>query len=133
MRAIKFRAWTGKKMFYQENQYLGSFIRRAVAEINLDHDREPREHESYLPNGGDIEEYLTQFTGLLDRNGVEVYEGDIIRNPWDETEIGLVSYVDNAFMPSFAYSETASMQMEDGEVVGNVYQNPELLDKGEEK
>jgi hypothetical protein len=55
MREIKFRAWTGKEMYYQDDQYLASFVRRAVPKIIGGHGGDDyRDHESYLPNGGDI-------------------------------------------------------------------------------
>jgi hypothetical protein len=73
MRDIKFRAWTGKEMIYQDKQYLASFIRRVVPQIIRDHGGEPfSQHESYLPNGGNLDEYLMQFTGLKDYKDKEI-------------------------------------------------------------
>lgn len=72
MREIKFRAWNPetKKMFYDFDQNikevaLGKSIHLFVYETGLAY------------------KTLMQFTGLIDKNGKEVYEGDIIK--WKET------------------------------------------------
>lgn len=78
VRELKFRAWTGKQMMYQDNQYLASFIRRFVLQICLEHGS-TQQHESYLPNGGNIDEYLQQYTGLKDKNEKDGYQDDLVK------------------------------------------------------
>lgn len=138
-REIKFRAWTGKRMFYQEKQYLASFIRRAVSMIIGDQGGEHfGNHESYLPNGGVIDEYLMQFTGLKDRNLKEVYDGDVYRN-LDNGRIGKFYYLNgpggyalhcrenNADGSPYNMIAFAQLDTTNFEVIGNIYENPELI------
>ena len=89
--------------------------------------------------------HLMQFTGLLDKNGKEIYEGDICNcKEWyfgDLKEIafnGVVSFDDGQFAiiketdsPYSLYQalDSCSISNRDIKVVGNIYQNPELLNK----
>ena len=72
---VLFRARVGDKLYYQDDQYLTSFLRRVIRDINYDNDI-MSDHESYLPKP--LEEYLEQWTGLTDRNGVKIFEGDMV-------------------------------------------------------
>ena len=71
------------------------------------------------------------FTGVLDKNGKEIYEGDIIRLIDKITLDGIVSFIAGMFVLDFpdqtdsgpiGFLETLGM-----EVIGNIFENPELL------
>jgi hypothetical protein len=65
-----------------------------------------------------------QYTGLKDKNGKEIYEGDILKS---DIFTGQVIY----YAPTFMVVEKDGWDMitngEDYEIVGNIYENPELL------
>lgn len=123
-RTIKFRAWTGKRMLYQEKQYLGSFIRRVVMQIMLDHNIDgPMEHESYLPKGSTLDDYLQQFTGLLDCRGKEIYEGDIVRSDNNNAPHVVLWDKDGYWLQNArAKSGIMGIDNEHCEVIGNIHE-----------
>lgn len=82
---------------------------------------------------------LMQSTGLKDKNGVEIYVGDIVRN--DKGEIGRVAYLkqEAGFVVVLPKSDYRLGHRNTGEpydvasgheVIGNIYANPELLSSG---
>lgn len=72
-------------------------------------------------------ETIGQFTGLLDRQGKEIYEGDIVSHP-DYINLAIVWDSDEAQWQTS--SGVGIHKRNDGklEVIGNIYENKELLD-----
>ena len=71
---------------------------------------------------------LMQFTGLKDKNGKEIYEGDIVKSGNYESGIYQVEYEDSGFSPfAETYFGDQLIQNELCEIIGNIYENPELL------
>ena len=101
MREIKFRAWDKK----HKKMYHGGDIRTALA----------------FP---DEDTEIMQYTGLKDKNGKEIYEGDIIKYPHGEVPYGPVKWTGNGFWVKEP-SEYTHMP-HDREIIGNIYENPEL-------
>lgn len=134
-RVIKFRAWDDnlKKMHKDVNPFRWDFVIS-----NSWHRCEKSTGSGILGSGGDTAEmlvpavrytHLMQFTGLTDRNGTEIYEGDILGDSYQS--IGVVIW--NSDSASFLINYTDDLQnIEEGdlswaEVIGNIHQNPELL------
>lgn len=82
---------------------------------------------------------LMQSTGLKDKNGKEIYEGDIVKfsdcdndayvTPvvWDNNYACFGVSFSGKYPISFDYLEEFYTELKDIEVVGNIYENPELL------
>ena len=120
MREIKFRAWDGNKIWtnltelqFGINGYSGN---RAIS--------------FHLPSGGFCTtEHLMQFTGLKDKNGKEIYEGDILSS-WDtnfEVTFNNSVYWVKGISKLKAFMLYDFMKQEGHEIIGNIYENPELL------
>ena len=78
-----------------------------------------------VPNMEEVlPETVCQFTGLYDKNGRKIFEGDIMRNAGNVVEFYGGDFCINGDSPLSYWTGT--------EVIGNIYDNPELLKGGNE-
>lgn len=86
---------------------------------------------------------LMQFTGLFDKNGVEIFEGDVVQSTWVDlqgklySKIGVVTYRDGYYSIKYPddvekYWWQALGAAIDPLILGNIYENPDLLESVEE-
>lgn len=105
-REIKFRAWDTKR-----NRWCDSFSVNGVGAVDA--------------SEGVI---LMQYTGLKDKNGKEIYEGDVVK--WGAGVKETVIFRDAKFCIEGIDSYSIPLlknDCKDFEIIGNIYENPELL------
>lgn len=82
--------------------------------------------------GSDSSYILMQWTGLKDRNGIDVYEGDIVKRHKFGGNInmlvGTIEYRDDWAAFTFKTKNGYHELMGEFEVIGNIYQHPELME-----
>lgn len=129
MREIKFRVWDkNKKAMYNDVyiKWLSPELKRATEYTYNDFgDLSFLQLNDALKN--DKEYILMQYTGLKDKNGKEIYEGDILKAKSQGTEyIGKVYYDEAQWFGAGDYLHHA-VKNSNAEIIGNIYSNPELI------
>lgn len=128
MREIKFRFWDNEKNeFWDEPQTLQHFVFSYGRNYS-----DNGEHENRIIFAG-------LYTGIKDKNGKEIYVGDIIYNTswwWGAGEVflntGKCGPCDGDSVMTYACRNSKEVfyniwNGKDVEVIGNIYENPELL------
>jgi len=133
-REIKLRSWNKawKCMYYLTGYH---FVGRTHIQLYyLDADGDNATCTALIDNI-----IMMQYTGLKDKNGIEIYEGDILHHLWDsgnniiKETVSEVKYSNGGFIvddkkrADWELSIHALSSWAEIEVVGNVYNNPELI------
>lgn len=119
MREIKFRAWDKEK---KKMEFVGA-IDWTENEKIITCNTSTTKHYSFQEGEQEDDFVLMQYTGLKDKNGKEIYEGDIVKMLVDSLngeENVEVKWRKEGFWQYFNGFDNC-------EVVGNIYSNPELL------
>lgn len=144
-RELKFRAWTKNKIMqynivpFQWDYVINTMWHKCI-ESNGSGILGSGGTEAKFEVGGFAirEEDIMQYTGLKDKNGKEIYEGDIIKlddpnwgygGMYDKEHDGYL-YREVAFEDGcFCFKNGSELYNVNGqsEVIGNIYENPELL------
>ena len=117
-REIKFRAQksNNNEIVYFDLKYF----------LENDEDKMPDAMQYVLKN-------IKQFTGLFDKNGKEIYEGDVLKTKYQDKAIMIwhkefscfcFETIDEVVKGEYQYS----FKNVEIEIIGNIYENPELLD-----
>lgn len=94
---------------------------------------------------GDSDWILMQFTGLTDKNGTEIYEGDIVKSERaGGTCFGIIEWFDYTYRVAYKIRHDPGLPEKreeylcsgyiesDHQVIGNIYCNPSLLERAKE-
>ena len=120
MRKIKFRAWDSKTgVMFTPDAIMNDGTARPVLKLSKKRGMAYKD----CP--------VMQFTGLLDKNGKEIYEGDILEFPSGERRKVLwqatLACFQHEALDYSRWGQLDEMMATKCEIIGNVYENPELL------
>ncbi len=114
MKKIKFRAWTGCDM---------KIVKQLDYEVSFG---------SMTAEGWIVPKFIMQYTGLKDKNGKEIYEGDIVNGEdgFGRSFIGAITYEAGVYYIRGIDQNRPIKIYHICEIIGNIYENPELLEDG---
>jgi len=149
MREIKFRVWLRPGF----KKRMRMFYNHKIESINLSHPKQPsiQLYETFEMYQGSFKGKLMQYTGLKDKNGKDIYEGDIlessVRNSggFDHVWIkvrAVIEYSAPVFLAKTLWKDTdrgaCSIHLESYrtqlphvEIIGNIWEDPDMVGDAE--
>ena len=130
-REIKFRAWDKTSNVMIRGMQGDWYLRPDGIPVLIDREGDEEQIRDYE---------IMQFTGLLDKNGKEIYEGDVLASKYDkrpfeiiwkdgigdlQQEVGF--WMLNKFTNSVFMIHQGHINDRKLEIIGNIYESPELL------
>lgn len=131
----KFRAWD------KHNQNMFANDELIIWNNNVYANDSKKLSWNYLKGWSIDEEYLMQSTGLFDENGVEIFEGDIVKTTrfvgradevggfyeYDKEFIGIVKQLEGSWVIDTGSDAVCLWtEIEENEIIGNIYENKEF-------
>lgn len=124
MRDIKFRVWNEFRIVEYEE------LREIAEKLHVDAGTYNQyENDILIPNSQELN--VMQYTGLKDKDGIEIYEGDIIEHDretrWEvvfKKGCFKIASIEHPISNLYLLGEA---NLENIEVIGNIYENKELL------
>ena len=134
MREKKFRAWdkVAKKFLYPWTDGFHILGETTCFDLIGQQLKERNPEKSTLSMLNDIE--ITEYTGLKDKKGKDIYEGDIVKydgyyvgDYWTEKGQDEVKYDDGCYFGGNGELDIGAIYIKNIEIIGNIYENKDLL------
>lgn len=141
MREVKFRVWDDKKMWYKDDLTIDSNQTELVffgGKNKVDWALYDSVFMNRIVSSADKQSQIMLFTGLTDKNGNEIYEGDFHLSEVQGDE-GLIKgylpvvydngafWLDESFKKDGSFLTLLNQYDEPINIQGNIHENPELL------
>lgn len=126
MREIKFRVWDNTVKKYIDGRYV------SISGLGLLHVAKCIIKNCFRPPHTRKNPWfiVEQYTGLKDKNGREIYEGDVLIDDTGEPiEYWVVKFSDGGFVGECAGVAEPLFELTNLEIAGNIHENPELVEE----
>lgn len=131
MRDINFRVWDNlEKAYLNEKDIAIDSLGNIFIIEGYDHNDSELWYARILPDLDNKRYVIEQDTGLKDKNGTKINEGDVlIDDAGEPVEYWVVKFSDGGFVGECAGVTESLFELTNLEVAGNIHENPELVEE----